>query len=297
VTGLERHIREYRNGRDLTSRPRDVMVIDLFGLSEADVRDRFPEVYQWLHERVKPARAQNRDLRLREHWWLHRRSREDWRSMLSGLPRYIATVETSKHRFFQFLDAAVLPDNKLICIAHDDAYVLGVLSSRIHVAWALTSGSHLGVGNDPVYVKTRCFETFPFPVATEEQKSRIREIAERLDAHRKRQLALYPTLTMTDMYNVLELLGRDGSPSRPPVQSAVEERTPRGGVHTGNTDLRTPRGGVPTLILTPKQRAIHDQGLVTVLRQLHDELDAAVAAAYGWEGEVLKCESARVLKF
>jgi len=48
--------------------------------------------------------------------------------------------------------------------------------------------------------------------------------------------------------------------------------------------------------LTAKQRAIHDQGLITVLRQLHDELDAAVAAAYGWEGEVLKCESAKVLK-
>ncbi len=35
--------------------------------------------------------------------------------------------------------------------------------------------------------------------------------------------------------------------------------------------------------LTAKQRAIHDRGLVTVLRQLHDELDAAVAAAYGWD--------------
>ena len=35
--------------------------------------------------------------------------------------------------------------------------------------------------------------------------------------------------------------------------------------------------------LTANQRAIHDQGLITVLRQLHDELDAAVAAAYGWD--------------
>lgn len=31
--GLERHIRPYRNGRDLTGHSRDVMVIDLFGLS------------------------------------------------------------------------------------------------------------------------------------------------------------------------------------------------------------------------------------------------------------------------
>jgi hypothetical protein len=36
------------------------------------------------------------------------------------------------------------------------------------------------------------------------------------------------------------------------------------------------------MMLTPKERTIHDKGLITVLRQLHDELDAAVFAAYGW---------------
>ena len=46
--GLEKHIRTYRNGRDLMSRPRSVMVIDLFGLEFEEVRDRFPEVYQHL---------------------------------------------------------------------------------------------------------------------------------------------------------------------------------------------------------------------------------------------------------
>jgi hypothetical protein len=34
--------------------------------------------------------------------------------------------------------------------------------------------------------------------------------------------------------------------------------------------------------LTAKERTIHQQGLVSVLRQLHDELDAAVLDAYGW---------------
>src|SRR5690606_21420715 len=36
------------------------------------------------------------------------------------------------------------------------------------------------------------------------------------------------------------------------------------------------------LQLTPKEKLIHDQGLVSVLKQLHDDLDAAVFAAYGW---------------
>ena len=34
--------------------------------------------------------------------------------------------------------------------------------------------------------------------------------------------------------------------------------------------------------LTDNDRAIHDHGLVSVLQQIHDELDAAVSDAYGW---------------
>ncbi|WP_426031392.1 hypothetical protein [Cypionkella sp. TWP1-2-1b2] len=56
VPGLEAHILAYRNGRDLTSTSRAVMVVDLFGLAEREVRERFPEVYQFLADRVKPER-------------------------------------------------------------------------------------------------------------------------------------------------------------------------------------------------------------------------------------------------
>jgi hypothetical protein len=42
VAGLEQHIRAYRTGRDLTEKPRGVMVIDLFGLSIEEVRERIP---------------------------------------------------------------------------------------------------------------------------------------------------------------------------------------------------------------------------------------------------------------
>jgi len=39
------------------------------------------------------------------------------------------------------------------------------------------------------------------------------------------------------------------------------------------------RSGEP---LTDKDKAIHQQGLVSVLKKLHDDLDAAVFDAYGW---------------
>ena len=47
--------------------------------------------------------------------------------------------------------------------------------------------------------------------------------------------------------------------------------------------LEALRAGRP---LTAKEKAIHEQGLVSVLRELHDRLDAAVADAYGWPADL-----------
>ena len=200
---MRTHIRLYRNGRDLTANSRDIMIIDLFGLSIDEVRNKFPAVFQWILERVKPERDVNPRLGRREKWWLFGETYPKWRVAVRGLPRYIATVKTSKHRFFVFLDQSILADSKLIAFALDDGFFLGVLSSRPHVLWALAAGSHLGVGNDPTYVKSASFEKFPFPAPTEEQKAGIRKQAEALDLHRKRQQAEHPSLALTDLYNVL----------------------------------------------------------------------------------------------
>jgi hypothetical protein len=247
VPGLDRHIREYRNGRDLMASPRDVLVIDLFGLSADEVRVRFPAVFQWVAERVKPERDQNNRAAYREHWWVFGELRKDFRLALAGLPRYIATVETAKHRTFQFLDASVLPDNMLIAIATDDGAWLGVLSSQVHVEWALASGGTLE--DRPRYNKSVCFEKFPFPSddtgLTPDLTDRIRHLAEQLDAHRKARQAAFESVTLTGLYNVLDKLRRGEA-------------------------------------LSPKEKVLHEQGLVSVLRSLHDELDAAVLAAYGW---------------
>lgn len=253
IPGLEQHIRPYRHGRDIADKPRGVMVIDLFGLGEAEVRERFPEVYQWVFERVKPERDLNREESRRLNWWLFGRKNTELRSALAGLPRFISTPETAKHRFFVFQDAAILPDNKLVNIATDDGYYLGVLSSRIHVLWSLTAGGRLGVGNDPVYIKTTCFETFPFPDPNPETMARIRDLGERLDAHRKARQTLFPDVSLTAMYNVLVAL-REGRE------------------------------------LSAQERKVHEHGLVRLLNQLHAELDGAVAEAYGWPTDLPDAE-------
>ncbi len=245
--GLDQFIKDYRNGRDLMDRPRGAKVIDLFGLSTDEVRQRFPAVYQWVLERVKPERDSNNRKSRRDNWWLFGEPNTKLRVQLIGLPRYIATVETAKHRTFQFLDASIAPDNMLIAIALPDATTLGVLASRTHVQWALSTGGRLGFGNDARYNKTRCFDPFPFPNLADQPTlaAQIAAIAEELDAHRKRQQAAHATLTLTDMYNLLDAL-RLGRP------------------------------------LSAKEKLTHQHGLVSVLAELHDRLDALVLQAYGW---------------
>src|SRR5439155_14638203 len=43
------------------------------------------------------------------------------------------------------------------------------------------------------------------------------------------------------------------------------------------------RSGAP---LTDKEKLIHEQGLVSVLKQVHDDLDQAVFDAYGWPADL-----------
>lgn len=257
IAGLEERIREYRNGRDLTGRSRGLMVIDLFGMTEAEVRQKYPEVYQWLMDRVKPERDSNGRQSYRENWWVFGEPRKEMRRALCNQLKYISTVETAKHRVFQFLEKDISPDNMLVNIALSEGYALGVLSSSVHVKWSLAAGGWLGVGNDPRYNKTRCFDTFPFPNATPHQKRVIGQLAEELDAHRKRVLAEHPDrLTLTELYNVLEK-GR-----------SREE-------------------------LTAREMEIYQLGQVGVMLDLHGRIDHAVADAYGWPADL---EDARILE-
>ena len=132
-------IKHYRNGKDLTDRPRGVLVIDAYGYAESELRQKFPAVWQWLHDRSKPERDHNPRQSYRENWWLFGENQPAMRSAINGLSRYIATPITAKHRFFQFLGATIIPDQALVCVAIDDAYWLGVLSSSSHVVWALAA--------------------------------------------------------------------------------------------------------------------------------------------------------------
>jgi hypothetical protein len=239
------YVRPYLTGKELNQQAKGRLVIDFYGLSLDEARKRFPEGMQRLASTVFPERQQNNRKAYREKWWLFVEPRQSMRAALAGLSSYIAICRTAKHRVFQMPSADAIVESTVIAIALGDYFALGVLSSRAHIVFSLKAGTRLGVGNDPRYNNSVCFDPFPFPDAVEFTKQRIRNLGEQLDRHRKRQQELHPDLTITGMYNVLEKL-RSGEP------------------------------------LTAKEKKIHEDGLVSVLRQIHDDLDAAVFDAYGW---------------
>jgi hypothetical protein len=238
-------VRRYLNGREFIHASEPRFVIDFTGLEQEEAKSAAPELFQRVLDRVKPIRDSVKRRSRRERWWIYSEPNVTMRPMFKGLDRYVATCRTAKHRVFGFLDSDVLPDAKLIAIGLDDAAHLGVLSSKIHVTWAIAAGGWLGVGNDANYNHAQCFYPFPFPNMAEDQKNLLRTLGEKLDAHRKRQQAAHPKLTLTHMYNVLEKL------------------------RAGET-------------IEGKDRESYEQGLIGILWDLHDQIDAAVADAYGW---------------
>ena len=200
-------IKRWINGNDITTRPRNVWIID-FGvdmpLNEAAL---YEAPFEHVKEKVMPGRVKNKMKWRAENWWLHGFPATTMRQALAPLQRYIGTPKVAKHRPFVWLTGDMLPSNLVIAIAIDDDYTFGVLQSKIHTTWALAVGSQLE--DRPTYTPTTCFETFPFPEPDEEQREAIAQAAARLNELREGWLNPQDRMqtddlkrrTLTNLYN------------------------------------------------------------------------------------------------
>lgn len=243
--GDENIIKRYYIGSDINTRDRGLFVIDVFPMSEKTLRTKLPAIYQHLIKTVYPERIKNAVSYRRENWWLFGQPSTEIRTATMGLSRIIATPRQGKYRLFMFVDGASILESTNVVIASSDAWILGTLQSRVHEEFSLAAGGWMGVGNDPRYFHTMTFDPFPFPDPTPDQRASIAEIAEELDATRRTALAENPALTMTGLYNLV-------------------------------ADLRS---GVA---LTPAREGEMVRARARIVAKLHDDLDAAVADAYGW---------------
>lgn len=251
-------------GKDATAQGKSsTWIIDFGVLTEAQASS-YAMPFEYVREHVKPLRDKNRDEFLRTNWWLHQRTRLAMRKAIKGLGRLLVTPEVSKHRVFIWIDSEIVPDHKLHVFAREDDYFFGVLHSYIHESWSLAQCSWMGVGNDPSYSSTRTFETFPFPWAPGKEPTddpRVARIsAAAAELHRVRDAWLNPPegtvgpgalklRTLTNLYNAV-------------------------------VDYREKRAAGKPYLTAANQPATL---LAEQIAGLHDTLDAAVLAAYGWE--------------
>ena len=202
-------LKRWINGSDITQVSRNMWIID-FGVDTA-VEDAalYEAPFEHVKEKVMPVRVKNNMPWRAEHWWLHGYLATEMRNALDRLYRYIGTSVTAKHRVFAWLPDGSLPSNSVVAIARADDYMFGILHSNVHVHWALAMGSQLREAQSGMrYTPTTCFETFPFPRPTEEQREAIGAAAAELNTLREGWLnpegvsaAELKRRTLTNLYN------------------------------------------------------------------------------------------------
>ena len=180
----------------------------------------------------------------------------------------------------------------LIVTARADDTTFGILHSRFHELWSLGLCTWLGVGNDPRYTPTTTFETFPFPAGLTPALSRVEgprvtaspspqpsplkgEGAQSIAATAAQLNALRETwLNPPEWVDWVRTKEEEqaGFPLRPVAKSG----------HEAELKKRT---------LTNLYNA-----RPAWLAHAHRELDAAVAAAYGWTDYTPEMPNDEILK-
>ena len=207
-------VRPWVHGRDLNQRRRDSWIIDFPPGTAREQAALYEQPFEYIVEHVKPKRVRGRRKSDADKWWIHHRPRPAMRSALTGLKRYLATSMVSKHRLFSWLPAETLAENVVIVFAREDDYFFGVLHSRAHEVWARNTGTQLREAQSGLrYTPTTCFETFPFPKSSPEQREAITETAADLSRLREEWLNPAPVgglpvtdeelkkRTLTNLYN------------------------------------------------------------------------------------------------
>lgn len=260
-------IRPVASAVDIVQKSRQEWTID-FALMSQEEAAQYSLPFEYVKQYVYPVRSKNRRLSYAEKWWQYAESRPGMRAALKGCYRFIATPAVAKHRIFVWMAPEVLCNQGTLVFARSDDYFFGALHAYPHEIWSLRKGTSLE--DRPRYTPTTTFETYPFPWAPgkEDIASAAHEAisAAAKQLHEEREGWLNPSdllalgadsngktlqeRTLTNLYNALAAY-RAGNANGEKITKSARDFAPR-------------------------------------LATLHDALDAAVLAAYGWSDLVGK---------
>jgi type II restriction/modification system DNA methylase subunit YeeA len=257
-------LRPWVNGMDITRRQAGKWIIDFRWEMDESEASQFELPFQHVLEHVKPEREKNNREIYARFWWRHVEPRPGMWRAIGKRHRYVVTPRVAKHRTFLWLDRVVCPDSRIFAFALDDDTTFGVMHSKLHEVWTLATCSWHGVGNDPTYNTGTCFETFPFPEG------------------------LTPNISAADY--------ADDPRAKAIANAAAKLNELRENwLNPGDLVRREPEvvPGYPDRILPVNEEAAKELKKRTLtnlynqrpawLDNAHRDLDAAVAAAYGWK--------------
>ena len=227
----------------------------------------FEAPFAYVRQKVKSVRDNNNRDDLRLSWWRHDRSGQRMFESINSIPRYIATPRVAKHRLFVWCDSRVLPDGQLVVIARDDDTTFGILHSRFHESWSLRLCTWLGKGNDPRYTPTTTFQPFPFPEGLSPDIPSIHYASD------SRAVAIAEAACQ-----LVQLRDRWLNP--PEWVEWVDEPVP------GYPQRPVPRNDAAAKELKKRTLTNLYNARPQWLADAHASLDAAVAAAYGWDPDI-----------
>jgi len=197
-------VRPYLVGNDIANDPGQEpsrYVID-FGFRPLEEAAKYPEALDIVRRLVKPERDKTRRATYREKWWRFAEPLVAMRTAIEPLSRYIAGTATGKRIFFCWCSTWTCPSNATNVFAFNDDYAFGVLTSRVHTAWAEAQSSTL---EDRIrYTPTSAFETFPWPdPISDAQREQIAELARKVVA-RRQEICLERQIGLTKLYNEVD---------------------------------------------------------------------------------------------
>jgi hypothetical protein len=266
------------NGLDVTRRSRGMFIID-FGTARDETEcAKYEAPFLHVLMQVQPERAKNKRALYAKNWWRHVEPRPGMLAALAPLPRFLTTLAVSKYRLFAWMTGPTLPDHQLFAFARDNDYFFGVLHSRLHEVWSRVQGTQVRERESGFrYTSTSCFETFSFPEPNKKQENGIAAAARELNELRENWLNP-PEWTLTRELRFPGSL--DGPWSRfvhePDKQGIGIVRYPR----------IEPRDEECAKKLAKRTLANLYNERPAWLAHAHAKLDAAVAAAYGFEPDL-----------
>jgi len=241
----------YLNGEDLNSHPQQqpsrwVICFHDWTLRQAQ---QYPDLLRIVEEKVKPEREKLRDsipiqAKRKKFWWQYASPATQLYRAIAPLRRVIVRSLTGDRHAMIFLFKGIVYDQTVIVFVFDDDYHFALLQSNVHEVWASKFGPTLGAGRR--YVVTDCFDTFPFPPAEYEAWAR----------------GGWDLAAMPEPFHRAAQVGAQYHDHRAQVMRARN------------------------LGLTKTYNLFHDPDCADAdirrLRELHEQMDRAVLACYGW---------------